>query len=85
MMKKTTAFTLRRGRALIAVAIGLVLIGLIVVTASVGFEWRGFGGGFAMGAGIGAMLVGAYFWGWTTGLRRSAPAASWLPGEDAGR
>lgn len=84
-MKKTTMPVSRRQRAVIAIAIGLVVVGFIAVLLSIGLEWRGFGGGFAVGAGIGAMLVGAYFWGWTNGLRRPASAARWLPSEDAGR
>jgi len=84
-MTKTTTSTTHRGRALIAISIGLVVIGLATVLVSIGLEWHGFGGGFAVGAGIGAMLVGASCGGWAMAHRRSMPPARWLPSEDTGR
>jgi hypothetical protein len=84
-MTKKTTFAGRRGQTLIALSIGIMVLGVAAVLVSVGLEWQGFGGGFAVGAGIGATLIGTYFWGWTTGLRRSASRERWLPSEDAGR
>jgi len=84
-MTETRVSAGRHGRIMIGVAIGLMLVGFVAVMLSLGCEWHGFGGGFAVGAGIGAMLVGAYFWGWTNGLRRPAQPSRWLPSEDAGR
>lgn len=57
----------------IATAIGIALLatGAATLLLSIGFDLRGFGGGFVQGAGIGAMLVGTYLWGFGNGIRRA--------------
>ncbi|QAY60902.1 hypothetical protein ET475_13495 [Microbacterium protaetiae] len=84
-MRTSRTPTTRLSRGVVALAICLVAVGLIVVVLSAGFDWHGFAGGLALGAGIGTMLVGAYFWGWMNGLRRQGSSARWLPGEEVRR
>ncbi|AZS48375.1 MULTISPECIES: hypothetical protein [Microbacterium] len=64
----------------IATAIGIALLatGAATLLLSIGFDLRGFGGGFVQGVGIGAMLVGTYLWGFGNGTRR-ARRRQWLP------
>ncbi|MGM1018477.1 MAG: hypothetical protein ACQEW8_13165 [Actinomycetota bacterium] len=65
------------------VAIGLIVLGATVVILAIGFDWEGFLGGFGLGAGVGAMLVGTYLWGFSNGIRRGHPKAGWLPSQGA--
>ena len=64
----------------IATAIGIALLatGAATLLLPIGFDLRGFGGGFVQGVGIGAMLVGTYLWGVGNGTRR-ARRRQWLP------
>lgn len=71
-------------RVVIAAIIGIV-VGLVLVIVSIGLDWRGFSGGMATGAGIGLMVVGAYFWGYANGLRRPVSRGDWRPSQDAAR
>lgn len=45
-------------------------------------DWVGFWGGLGLGAGIGLMVVGAYFLGFGNGIRRAGTRAVWLPSEE---
>lgn len=68
-------------------AIASMVVGGIIVFIGIGLDWGGLGGGFALGGGIGLVIVGAYFWGYANGLRRTALRAStspesWLPSRD---
>ena len=65
------------------VAIALIVLGALVLLLAIGLDWEGFSGGFAIGAGIAAMLVGTYMWGFSNGIRRGNPKAGWLPSQGA--
>lgn len=86
-MSETTARTDPAFRRINRMAITLIVAGGIVVFLGIGLDWGGFVGGMALGAGVGSVIVGAYFWGYANGLRRtatraSADPASWLPSRD---
>lgn len=69
---------LRCTRLAVRLGIAFLVSGAAVLLLSIGFDLRGFGGGFLQGAGIGAMLAGMYLWGFGNGSRR-APLPQWLP------
>jgi len=75
------AWSTRTLRWLSIVAILAVVVGFVLVLISVGMEWHGFGGGFAVGAGVGLMVVGSYFWGYSSGLRKPTVSGAWRPSE----
>lgn len=72
---------------IIGAAIASMVVGGIAVFLGIGLDWGGFSGGLALGGGVGLVVVGAYFWGYANGLRRTATRASadfpsWLPSRD---
>lgn len=72
---------------IVGAAIASMVVGSITVFLGIGLDWGGLGGGLALGGGIGLVVVGAYFWGFANGLRRTATRAStdpssWLPSRD---
>lgn len=73
--------TISPSAALIA-AVVLGIAGIAVFLLAIGFEWGGFGGGMAMGAGIGLALAATFFWGYATGLRAPGIRAQWRPSDD---
>ncbi|MFF2369670.1 hypothetical protein [Agromyces sp. NPDC058110] len=70
-------------RRITVASIVAIAIGAIVAILGIGLDWQGFLGGMALGAGIGLVVVGAYFWGYANGVRRGGSRAMWLPGRDA--
>ena len=61
-----------------------MIIGLVAFIVAIGLDARGFGGGLILGAAVGAVVVGGYFWGYANGLRRGGDErVSWLPSQDA--
>lgn len=79
-MNSRNASTVTSG--MIGGAIAGIVLGLILATLSIGFDWSGFPGGLAVGAGVGIALAGAFFWGLGVGLRRGN-RSMWLPSEGA--
>ncbi len=86
-MNETTARRDNAFRRIIGAAIASVVVGGLIVVIGIGLDWGGFGGGLALGAGVGLVLVGAYFGGFAHGLRQamtrvSAAPGTWLPSRD---
>lgn len=86
MSESTERITHAFGR-IIGGAIASMVVGGIIVILGIGLDWGGLVGGFAIGGGIGLVVVGAYFWGYANGLKRAATLAStspasWLPSRD---
>ena len=58
--------------------------GAVLSLAAIGFDWSGFWGGFALGAGIAAIVLAAYLWGLVTGMSRAGHTPTWLPARTNG-
>lgn len=80
--KTTSPRTLSR---MATTSIVVAVLGVTLVILSVGFEWSGFGGGFAIGAGATLGLGGMYYWGLSNGIRRAAKRPLWRPSADASK
>jgi len=68
-------------------AVGVIVVGLVVLVLGVGLEWGGVGGGAAMGVGVGLVAIGMYVWGYANGLRKARRGGAkhegaWLPSRD---
>ncbi|WEG07621.1 hypothetical protein PU630_10160 [Microbacterium horticulturae] len=72
-------------RPLVVIATTGIAVGFALVIVSIGLDWHGFGGGFAVGAGVGMMLVGAYCWGYSGGMHRRASTRWWRPSAGGSR
>lgn len=74
----------RKRAALLAV---VTVLGVVALLVGVGIE--GFVGGLLQGAGVGTIVMGAYFLGMLHGSDRAvaegAEPATWLPSRDRGR
>ena len=81
-MSESSEATAPQYRRLVVGAIVAIVAGLVIVVLGLGFDWSGFLGGCALGAGIGLALVGVYLWGYTNGLQRVAARPTWLPSRD---
>lgn len=71
------------GLTVIGVIVGIA--GLVIVILGIGFSGRGFWGGVIVGGGLGLAMVGTYFWGFSSGMRRTGVRGLWRPSEDARR
>jgi len=80
MTKRMPLSTTSTSRIRLIAIVG-VLVGLSVVVVATGLDWAGFVGGMAIGAGIGVMLIGVYFWGYANGLGRPLVRSGWRPSE----
>ncbi|MFG6502675.1 hypothetical protein [Microbacterium sp. P05] len=67
---------------LVAFAVAAIAVGASLLLLALVLDWEGFWGGAVMGAGIAVGIVGAYFWGYANGLRRSGGRTVWLPSDD---
>jgi len=72
-------------RSLVPIAIGAMVVGAVILLVAVVNDAEGLAGGAVIGAAIGLLVVGAYFWGYANGLRRPEPRGQWLPSEDERR
>lgn len=82
---KTSSRSLTR---MTTVAIVCAVVGIVLVIVSTGFGWHGFGGGLAIGAGVGLALFGMYYWGFGNGMRRGGAQNGpklWRPSEGSAK
>lgn len=81
MDERTSPHRIIRLRRAAAVA---AITGALLALVAVGFDFSGFWGGFALGTGVGLIVVAAYLSGLVTGMRRALPASMWLPARENG-
>lgn len=73
-----TPRTTRAGSRLgVGIALAGAVVGFALLVVAIGLEWRGFGGGVAIGAGVGMVAAGMYLCGFA--VARSRWHDLWLP------
>ena len=60
------------------------IAGAVLALLAIGFDFSGFWGGFALGTGVGMIVLAAYLSGLVTGMSRALPASTWLPARETG-
>lgn len=60
------------------------IAGAVLALLAIGFDFSGFWGGFALGAGVGLIVIAAYLSGLVTGMSRAVTGPTWLPARETG-